>query len=151
MKALLKILAATVCGLVLGLSAALAGDIPIYRFINVGTTGDDLTIHPGDLTLQVGETYRFVVSNPSKKIHVVAAPELAPTVRTAELRIEGRRLDVVAPRLDMVTGITLQPGQMIEWTFTPLEEGAYKFGCDDPVHAAAGMHAMIEVATQEVL
>jgi len=102
--------------------------------------------------LKVGETYQFVVSNPSKQEHVVAAPELAATVKTAELTTEGLpRLDLPVPALDMRTGITLQPGQLIEWTFIPLAEGSYKFGCDDPVHAAAGMHAMVEVISQDVL
>lgn len=148
MKAPLKILAAVVCGLLLGLPGAQAGDQPIRQFINMGTAENELAVHPHELMLQVGETYQFVVSNPSQQIHVVAAPELAAKVKTEELRITGRKIDVVAPDLDMVTGITLQPGQIIEWTFMPLDEGAYKLGCDDPVHAAAGMHTTIEVARQ---
>lgn len=146
-----RIFAATVCALLLGFPAALAGDMPIRHFLNLGTAQDALTIYPRELTLQIGETYQFVVSNPSTKLHVVVAPELEANAKTAELRIEGRGIDVAAPKLDMTTGITLQPGQMIEWTFTPLAEGAYKFGCDDPVHAAAGMHAMIKVTKQKVL
>jgi len=152
MNAPIKILAAAVCGLLLGLPAALAGEMPIRHFINLGTAQDPLTIHPRGLTLQVGETYQFVVSNPSKEQHVVAAPELAAMVKTAELTTEGLpRLKLAVPALDIATGITLQPGQMIEWTFTPLVEGAYKFGCNDPAHAAAGMHTMIDVRTQDVL
>lgn len=152
MNAPSKMLAAAVCGLLLGLPAALGGELPIRLFINLGTAEDSLTVHPQELTLQVGEIYQFVVSNPSGQEHVVAAPELAATVRTAELATEGLpRLDLPMPALDITTGITLQPGQMIEWTFTPLAEGIYKFGCDDPVHAAAGMHTMIDVRSQDVL
>jgi len=151
MKAPLKILAAAVCGLLLGLPAAQAGDLPIHEFINIGTAGNELAVHPHALQLNVGETYQFVVSNPSQQIHVVAAPELAATATTVDLMILGQKLGVDAPSLDISTGITLQPGQMILWTFTPLGEGVYKFGCDDPVHSAAGMHTMVEVSTQEVL
>lgn len=151
MNAPFRILAAAVCGLLLGLTAAQARDNPIFQFINLGTAEDELTVHPHELMLKVGETYQLVVSNPSKQIHVVAAPGLEAAVNTSRLTIGGARLNVPAPALDMFTGITLQPGQIIEWTFTPLNEGVYKFGCDDPVHAAAGMHTMIEVVTQEVL
>jgi len=125
--------------------------MPIHQFINLGTAADELTVYPHKLMLQVGETYQFVVSNPSKHIHVVAAPELAAQVKTAQLVITGEKLGVETPALDITTGITMQPGQMILWTFTPLVEGVYKFGCNDPVHAAAGMQAMIEVTTQDVL
>lgn len=151
MKAPLKNLAAAVCGLLLGLSAAQAGVLPIHQFINMGTAGDEFTVYPHQLTLRVGETYQFVISNPSKHIHVVAAPELAATGITEQLVITGQKIGVAAPSLDIQTGITMEPGQVILWTFTPLSEGVYKFGCDDPVHAAAGMEAMIQVTTQEVL
>ena len=151
MKAPLKIVAAAVCGLLLGLPAAQAGDMPISQFINIGTAANELTVHPQELRLKVGETYRFVVSNPSQQIHVVAAPELAAAATTVDLMIVGQKLGVDAPSLDISTGITLQPGQMILWTFTPLGEGIYKFGCDDPVHAAAGMHTMVRVGKEEML
>ena len=152
MNAPFKILAAAVCGLLLGLPAAQAEPLE-YVYVNVGTVENELTIWPGQLTLEAGKLYRFDISNPSKNIrnpskniYVVAAPELAATVNTAELRIGGSlRLDQPLPALDMITRITLQPGQTIEWTFTPLRKGVYKFGCDDPVHAEAGMHTMIEV------
>ena len=151
MRAPLKILAAAVCGLLLGLPAVQAGEMPIHQFINMGTAENEFSVYPHALMLKVGETYQFVVSNPSKEIHVVAAPELAATVKTTQLAITGEKLGVAAPPLDLMTGITMQPGQIVLWTFTPLDEGVYKFGCDDPVHAAAGMQAMIEVMTQEVL
>lgn len=151
MNAPLNILATAVCGLLLGLPAAQADEIPIRMFINLGDTQNELTIHPSALRLQVGETYQFVVSNPSREEHVVAAAELAASVKTVVLAVQAPKLGVILPTLDMTTGITLQPGQIIEWTFTPLAEGIYKFGCDEPVHAAAGMHAMVEVVTQEVL
>jgi len=174
MNAPFKILAAAVCGLLLGLPAAQADDSwdlqvddyavqagplsladtsarEIFHFVYVGTWEDELTIYPHELVLQVGKPYQLVVSNPSKQIHVVAAPELAATVKTAELELIGRKLAVAAPALDMGTGITMQPGQTIAWMFTPLSEGVYKFGCDDPVHAAAGMHTMIKVTREEVL
>lgn len=150
MNAPLKLLAAAVCGLLLGLPDAQAEFLD-YVYINVGAAERELTMWPRKVTLQNGELYRFDVSNPSKEIHVVAAPELAGMVKTVGLRTGGLLgLDQSLPVLDMTTGITLQPNQTIEWTFTPLAEGVYKFGCDDPIHAAAGMHTMIEVISQDV-
>jgi len=176
MKAPLKILAAALCGLLLGLPVVQADDywgflqaddysvhpndlgrraaeaqFIEYVYINVGAAGKEnrLTMWPREVTLEAGELYRFDISNPSKDIHVVAAHELAAMVNTTELRTGGLlRLDQSLPTLDMTTGITLQPNQTIEWTFTPLSEGVYKFGCDDPVHAAAGMHTMITVVPE---
>lgn len=162
MKASLKILSAAVCSLLLGLPAAQA-ETPIHVVINAGTVGNELVVSPRELTLKVGEVYRFVVSNPSENIHVVAAPELAATVHTTQLvkiglpRLgldEGRGGPVPSPRVDwpnpgISEGISLQPGQMIEWTFTPVAKGKYKFACNDTVHAAAGMHATVEVISQD--
>jgi len=147
MSAPYRVLATAVCGLLLGLPAAWAVS-PIYLFINVGAATNELTVHPQELTLDKGKLYQFVVSNPSEMIHVVAAPELAKAVNTADLTIAGKGLNVAAPAMDIYTGITLQPGQIIEWTFTPLGEGSYKFGCDDAAHAAAGMHTMIRVVSR---
>jgi len=147
MSAPYRILAAAVCGLLLGLPAAWAVS-PIYLFVNMGTAENELTVHPQEITLDKGKLYQLVVSNPSETIHVVAAPELVTAVKTAELSILGPRLNVAAPTTDLSTGITLQPGQVIEWTFTPLGDGIYKFGCDDPAHAAAGMHTMIRVVSR---
>lgn len=149
MNGLFRVLAAAVCGLFLGVPAALGGDIPIYHFINFGNTGDELTVHPHVLTLRVGETYQFVVSNPSKQRHVVAARDLMAAVKTTQLT---RGMPPVAwPYPGMSEGIPLRPGQIVEWTFTPLAEGIYKFGCDKPGHAAAGMHVTIQVTKQKVL
>ena len=162
MNAPFKILAAAVCGLLLGLPAAQA-EIPVYVFIDMGAPGNAMTMSPREVTLKAGEIYRFVVSNPGEMTHVVAAPELAATVQTKQLTIGSPRLELYEGRVDwgqaartalparkIIAGVTLQPGSQIEWTFTPLVEGVYKFGCDEPAHAAAGMFAMVDVISQDV-
>ena len=158
-----KILAAAVCGLLLGLPAAKA-EIPVYVFIDMGAPGNALVMSPREVTLKAGEIYRFVVSNPGEIAHVVAAPELGATVQTKQLTIGSPRLELYEGRVDwgqtprtalparkIIAGVMLKPGEQIEWTFTPLVEGVYKFGCDDPAHAAAGMHATVDVISQDVL
>lgn len=145
MNAPLKILAAALFGLLLGFSAAQADDyLPVTDvYIQVGTEQDPMVIEPGEVTLRIGEVYRFIVSNPSDVTHIVAAPAFRQTVVTSELFKWTPTLDF--PGLVLSAGISLHPGEMMEWTFVALEEGKYKFGCDDPVHAAAGMHTTVNV------
>lgn len=148
MNAPFKFLAAVVSGLLLGLPATQAQDdyFPVTDvFIQFGTQGNELKVFPPELTLQVGELYRIVIINPSENDHIVAAPELAAMGVTTSL-LKG------TPRVDYATGtiaagISVRAGQMMEWTFMPLEKGIYKFGCDAPDHAAAGMHTTINVVS----
>ncbi len=147
MKAPLKILAAALCGLLLGLPAAQADEDDFWPitdvYVQFGGEHDEMMVSPSQLTLQAGELYRIVLINPSELDHVVAAPELAAKGLTTEL-VQGFE-DVEYPAMNIAKGIELGPGQTIEWTFMPLEEGTFKLGCEDRVHAAAGMHAMIKV------
>lgn len=147
MNAPLKFLAAALCGLLLGLPAAHAEDyFPISDvYIQLGAEGDPMVIEPAEVTLRVGEVYRFVVTNPSDITHIVAAPEFRQTVVTTELLKWTPTLDY--PALVLSAGISLHSGEMMEWTFVALEEGKFKFGCDDPVHAAAGMHTIVNVVS----
>ena len=152
MKAPLKILAAALCGLLLGLPAALAGEDDYWPitdvYVQFGGEGDELMVSPSELTLQAGELYRIVPINPSELTHVVAAPELAAKGLTTEV-VRGFE-DVFNPKMSIAKGIELGSGQTIEWTYMPLEEGTFKLGCEDTVHAAAGMHAMIKVVYETI-
>ena len=152
MKAPLKILAAALCGLLLGLPAAQAQEDDSWPIMDVyvqfGGEHGELRVSPPQLTLQAGELYRIVLTNPSKVKHVVAAPELAAKGLTAEIA-QGPE-DVDNPAASIARGIELGPGQTIEWTFLPLEEGTFKLGCRNYIHAAAGMHAMIKVVYRTI-
>lgn len=144
MNTALKILAAATCNLLLGLSGAqAAGTSPVYLFMSLGDTADALTVFPRELRLKAGTVYKFVVSNPSKSNHVVTARELSATAKTVELFTSSPKKDYQTA--DLAAGITMQPGQMLEWTFIPQEAGKYKVGCSQARHAAAGMQSIIEV------
>ncbi len=147
MNAPLKIFAAALCGLLLGLPAAQAEDEwPVTDvYIQMGAQGNPMIIEPREVTLQVGEVYRFVISNPSNVTHNVAATKLREAVVTTELFKWTPTLDY--PALVLSAGISLHPGESMEWTFVALEEGAFKFGCDDPTHAAAGMQTIVKVVS----
>jgi uncharacterized cupredoxin-like copper-binding protein len=144
MSALVKVMA-TMAGLLLAVRcpAAWAEEMPIRHFINLGTVGNELIITPAEVTLRVGETYQFVVSNPSEAKHVVSAAELLAATKTAKLVTLSPSVE--HPAASLKAGVSVQPGAMMEWTFTPNKVGTYKFGCDTPAHAVAGMHMRIRV------
>jgi len=136
---------------VLSVPFAHASEIsPEPIFINSGTVNNDLLFHPPELTLKEGVLYKFVISNPSNHKHVVAAPELAASSRTTELVKLSKitKVNYSSASSSLANGIPLQPGEMLEWTFTPNKEGAYKFGCNTQPHAAAGMHSMVTVRSE---
>lgn len=147
----LAIAAATILGMLMGSPVTRAADTwPLPSgwdqtdvFIQLGTGENDLLVYPGKLTLQRGELYRFVVINPSETDHVVVARELGANVLTAVLTKVPPSADLA--QTTMAEGIVVRPGEMMEWYLMPLQEGMYKIGCANFVHAKAGMHAMVEV------
>lgn len=150
MNASFKFLAAAVCGMLLGLPAAQADqNWPMTDvFIHFGTADNELYVSPNQLTLKVGEIYRVVVINPSEERHIISAPEFAETVLTTDLLKGTPRVDY--PVASIRKGIMVGPGELIEWTFMPIAEGQYKFGCTIPFHAEADMYVAID-AVDEVL
>jgi len=146
MNAPIKRLAAAVCGLLLGLPLAQAENYlaPTDVFIQFGTTDNAMKVSPAELALVVGQPYRIVLINSSEDSHIVAASEeLAATMRTSSLLKGTPRIDY--PTGVITNGIELGPGEMLEWSFTPLQEGDAKIGCATPLHAELGMHTMIKV------
>jgi len=147
----LTIAAVAVFGMLLGSPVTRAADtwpMPMEWnqtdvFIQLGTGENDLMVYPGELTLQTGELYRFVVINPSDMTHIVAAPEFSDKALTSALM--KTPLSAGLATASLAEGIVVRPGEMMEWYFMPVKEGTYKFGCAQSAHAKAGMHAMIEV------
>ena len=141
-----KLIAAAVCGLLLGLPLAQAENYlsPTDVFIHFGARDNAVRVSPAEIALVVGEPYRVVVINSSEERHIVAASEeLAATMRASSLLKGTPRIDY--PTGAITKGIELGPGEMLEWSFTPLQEGKAKIGCATPLHAELGMHTMIEM------
>jgi len=147
MKTPLKIFAAALCGLLLGLPLAQAQDEwPITDvYIQMGNDENAMSIEPREITLHKGEVYRFVVTNSSNTTHIVAATGLRDAVLSSELFKWSATGEY--PALVLAAGISLYPGETMEWTFVTFEKGTYKFGCDDPIHAAAGMQTIVKVVS----
>ncbi len=145
------VLAAAVCGMLLGLPGAQAADtwpVPMNWdvkdvSIRLATGRGDFVIQPGEFNLKAGELYRLVVVNDSGVSHSLSAPEFAGKVLTTGLVKSPAGSDLTT--MDIVSGVMMRPGERMEWYVMPVTEGTYKFGCGDAVHAASGMEAMIRV------
>lgn len=137
-----RVLAAAVCGMLLGLPGAQAADtLPVAMnwnttdvSIQLATERGKLVVQPGEFNLKAGELYRFVIVNDSGVNHSLSAPEFAGTVLISDLE-----------SMSIVSGLVVRPGERVEWHLMPVKEGTYKFGCSYPAHAAAGMEATIHV------
>lgn len=148
MNAPSKLVMAAACALVFGAPAAQAAGNPVHIFVNLGNVANERMIVPPEVTLRVGHTYQFVVSNPSEEVHVVAAPELAASADTSEVRTYPLRRDRVmlpSPTAVISKGIPVEPGHVLHWTLTPRMAGTFKFGCDQPQHKADGMSQTVRV------
>lgn len=151
MKRRFRILAAAVCGMLLGLPGAQAADtwpVPMQWdtkdvSIQLATGRGELVVQPGELNLKAGELYRLVIVNETGVNHTMAAPEFADKVLTSSLTKSPPSPDLTS--MTIVTGMVMRPGERMEWNLMPVKEGTYKFGCGNPVHAAAGMEAIIHV------
>ena len=137
-----RVLAAAVCGMLLGLPGAQAADtLPVAMnwnttdvSIQLATERGKLVVQPGEFNLKAGGLYRFVIVNDSGVNHSLSAPEFAGTVLISDLE-----------SMSIVSGLVVRPGERVEWHLMPVKEGTYKFGCSNPAHAAAGMEATIHV------
>ena len=138
----LRVLAAAVCGMLLGLPGAQAADTwPVVTnsdvkdvSIRLDMVRGDFVVQPGEFNLKVGEPYRLVIVNRSSVNHSLSAPEFAGTVLISD-----------AESMSIWRGKVVRPGERMEWQLTPATAGTYKFGCANSVHAAAGLEATIHV------
>ncbi|MDH3412802.1 MAG: hypothetical protein OEM98_09970 [Gammaproteobacteria bacterium] len=124
-----RIAAAAVFGVLLVAPATRAADTwPLMKwdqtdvFIQLGEYQADPMVYPGELTFQKCNLYRFVVINPSKTSHIVAAPEFGAKVLTTGLMKFPPSADL--SKASLAEGIVVRPGEMMEWYLMPVKEGA---------------------------
>lgn len=100
---------------------------------------DDFRFDPSEVTVESGETIRFVVTNPGEVVHeFVLGPEhvQAAHEEAAEMgEMEHGEMDVEG----QLAAIELQPGETKEVTVTFEEAGEMLYGCHEPGHYNAGM------------
>ncbi len=120
------------------------GDASIAdRIIDV-TTLDTFQFTPDPITVKVGETITFRITNDGNLPHDVVLDDQdgqdAHEVEMAEMAAEGNMI-----MADEANGFALLAGESktLTWTFT--EAGTVFLGCHQPGHYAAGMIASVIV------
>ncbi len=136
-----RLIISTVLLLVTALAAcsATSGGDADPRTIEVAMT-DDLRYDPDELIVRAGETVRFLVRNEGTMVHefLIGTPE--DQVGFEEEMAEGHGGD----HEDEV-GVSVDPGDMAEFTYTFGAEGEILVGCHQPGHYAGGMVANLTV------
>lgn len=111
------------------------------RVIEV-TASDELLFEPSSITVSLGETVEFKVSNPGAVGHEFVIGDDAFQAAHEE-EMSGMEGDMLPP--DEAYAISLAPGETrsIAWTFSA--DGVFKYGCHVPGHYDAGMVGTVTV------
>lgn len=116
---------------------ASSGGTPAPRTVTIKAL-DSLRFDPASISVSVGETIRFVVTNPGKVEHEFVLGD--ETVQSAE---EQRMRENMNMANGMPSGalaaFTIAPGETKEATVTFDRAGKRLYGCHMPGHYAAGM------------
>ena len=110
------------------------------RTIEVSMT-DELTFEPDAITVEPGETVRFVVTNTGESVHEFLLGDEAAQAEF-ETEMSGGEIEH-----DTATGVTVDPGktETFDYTFGETEEVTLA-GCHEPGHYEGGMVAIITVS-----
>lgn len=116
-----------------------AGTSDSPRAVEVSMT-DALRFDPDEITVQAGETIRFVVSNPTPLDHdFVIGDEHEQEHHAAEMAADGDMMH------DEDNAMTVAAGETQELIYTFDEAGDLLIGCHVQGHYEAGMIAEIHV------
>lgn len=132
-------LAAFVLAAVLAACAPAASDATGMPEVQVTMT-DELRFEPNAVSVNAGETVRFVVHNAGASDHEFLIGDEAAQARFAAEMADGHD-DAHAAE----SGIALGPGETGELTYTFDEPGELIIGCHEPGHYDGGMVARITV------
>lgn len=101
---------------------------------------DAMRFKPASITVQQGDTVRFVVTNSGSVVHEFV---IATAAQQREHDAMMRRMPNVAHEEPNV--VTLKPGETgtLIWQFT--RPGSVQYACHEPGHYAAGMVGIVNV------
>lgn len=111
----------------------------VDRIIEVGMS-DELTFTPSEITVNAGQTIRFVVRNEGEVMHEMVIGSAAELIKHSNLMEEFPEMEHEEPFMAHVG-----PGKSgeIVWTFS--HAGTFEFGCLIPGHFDGGMKGTIVV------
>jgi uncharacterized cupredoxin-like copper-binding protein len=113
---------------------------PADRTIALSTT-DGLRFVPEQLTLRVGETIAFEISNPGSVPHEFFVGN------TQEQLAHAREMASGAPMHDDPNGVDVPAGTTVRLVYTFAEPGTLEYACHVAGHFAAGMRGTITVTS----
>lgn len=101
------------------------------------TALDELAFEPSEVRVEVGETVRFVVTNPGQLPHEFVLGD--EDVQEAHEMAATEGMDHGGAMVEAMAALTLDPGATEEVTVTFDEPGEVLYGCHVPGHYDAGM------------
>lgn len=116
----------------------------ISKTINV-TMSDQMRFHPGNITVKVGQTIKFIVKNDGETLHEMVIGSTEDLKKHAALMARFPNMEHSEPYMAHA-----DEGQTAEiiWTFT--KPGTFEYGCLVPGHYEAGMHGTVTVIREIV-
>jgi Cu+-exporting ATPase len=120
------------------MGAPAAGTRPVDRVVQVSTT-DTLRFTPEQLTVRVGETIAFEISNPGVVPHEFFLGTVAEQLAHEQEMASGGPMHAEPGQVDVPAGRTVR----LVYTFD--QPGTLEYGCHVPGHYPAGMRGTIVV------
>lgn len=118
----------------------------------VEVTMGDIFFEPKNLSVEGGETIRFVVKNAGQLIHefnigtaemhMAHREEMTAMMKTGALTATGMdhsKMDHSGMKHDDPNSVLVEPGQTLDVTWTFPKAGELQFACNVPGHYEAGM------------
>jgi uncharacterized cupredoxin-like copper-binding protein len=103
------------------------------------TTTDTLRFAPSELSVRVGETIAFEITNPGAVPHEFFIGTAAEQAEHEAEMLTGAPMHAEPGQVDV------PPGQTVRLVYTFQEAGTLEYGCHVPGHYGAGMRGLINV------
>lgn len=127
-----------------------AGDLtaqePIRITVSLGNEKGELKFFPDAISLETGKLYLLTLINPSPVAHYFSSDDLARSVFTRKVQVNGPDGKPVAEIKGNVREIEVYPGGTTEWWFVPVKTGGFNdLKCTVKGHAEGGMVGKIAI------
>jgi len=114
--------------------------------VHLGSKSNQMVFFPGRITLNKGERYLLVLTNPSPVTHEFASEIFANHIETEKVKVLDRKGDLAAYVVGNIVEVELLPGNSIEWEFVTKSAAPHiDLFCDIPGHRDAGMVGEINI------
>ncbi len=113
---------------------------PIDLRVLLGNQENALRFFPDTIQLETGKLYRLILFNPSPQKHYFSSDNLAQSVFTRKVQINGEDGKAIAEVKGHIREIEVYPKGTSEWWFIPVKTGEFgDLKCTIFPHAHEGM------------